>query len=199
MSIFSKLMSAMRGGGEPNTAISPARGVEPAYAIPTLRFNPERVTEGVKDDLKNNIRKLKEFDESHFDQIYDAALRSISRGRDLATLFNALMEMNINGLRKRRAADIALLLNNKATAIMEKERQESLGVKYAFWLYSGAPCKISAKGTTIQDSRQDAAHKAANGKRYDVSKGMFVDGKWTRPGQEEGCRCVSKPVIKGFS
>jgi hypothetical protein len=33
--------------------------------------------------LRDNIRKIEEFDESNFDRIYDAALRSISKGRDL--------------------------------------------------------------------------------------------------------------------
>ena len=86
-----------RHGGrpEPKPAVVPASAVEPGYAIPTVKFDPKRVTEAVKTDLKNNIKKIKEFDESHFDQIYDAALRSISRGGDLATLFNAIMELNL--------------------------------------------------------------------------------------------------------
>jgi uncharacterized protein with gpF-like domain len=114
-------------------------------------------------------------------------------------LYNALIQMNINGVTKRRATEIAHLLNNKATALMNRERQESLGIKYALWLYSGAPCEISWNKPTGQENLQDAAHKAANGKQFDVSKGMFLDGKWTWPGVEPGCRCVSKPVVRGFS
>ena len=88
MSIFSKLISAVRGRDEARPAVAPAKAVEPAYAMPTVKFDPERVTEAVKDDLKKNIKKIREFDQTHFDRIYDASLRSISRGRDLATLFN---------------------------------------------------------------------------------------------------------------
>jgi hypothetical protein len=80
VSILSKLMSAIRGGGEPKIIVAPAGAVEQAYAVPTVKFDPARVTEAVKVDLKKNIRKIKEFDESNFDKIYEAALRSISRG-----------------------------------------------------------------------------------------------------------------------
>jgi hypothetical protein len=45
---------------------------------------------------------------------------------------------------------------------------------------------------------QDAAHKSANGKFFLISEGMFLSGKWTWPGREEGCRCVSKSMIAGF-
>lgn len=75
-------MSAISGGKKPKPAVASARAAEPAYAIPTVKFDPNRVTEAVKADLKINIKEVKEFDESHFDQIYDAALRSISRGRE---------------------------------------------------------------------------------------------------------------------
>jgi hypothetical protein len=199
MSILSKLMSAIRGGGEPKSAVATARVVEPAYAIPTVKFDPKRVTEAVKTDLKKNIKKIKELDESHFDQIYEAALRSISRGRDLATLFNAIMSLNLPSMTKQRAGEISLSLNNKATALMSRNRQKSLGIEYAIWMYSGAPCQVNPKKPSAKDIRQDAAHRAADGKRYAVAKGMLLNGRLTMPGREEGCKCSSRPIIEGFS
>ena len=198
MSIISKLLSAIRGGGKPKPAVATVRAVEPAYAVPTVKFDPKRVTEAVKADLKNNIKKIKEFDESHFDQIYDAALRSISRGRDLATLFNAIMELHLPGMTKRRASEISLSLNNKATALIHRNRQASIGVKYAIWVYSGAPCQMNPKKPSAKDIRQDAAHKAADGKRYEVGKGMLLNGRLTIPGRDEGCKCTSQPIIPGL-
>lgn len=175
-----------------NKTISTA---EPAYGIPTVTFDVSRLTETVEADIRKSIILLEDIHRDHFDQVYEAALRSISAGRDLSSLYNALMQMNINGMTKRRAAEIAHLLNNKATALMNRERQKSLGIKSALWLYSGAPCEINPK----QPTGQDAAHKAANGKPFDVSRGMFLDGKWTWPGVEPGCRCISKSVVRGFS
>jgi uncharacterized protein with gpF-like domain len=163
--------------------------------IPTVKFDASRVTETVKADLRKNIMLLEGINRDDFEQVYDAALRSISAGRDLSLLYNVLMQINIEGMTKQRAEEIARLLNNKATALMNRERQGSLGIKQAHWLYSGAPCEVNPRKTT----GQDAAHKAANGKQYDVSTGMFLNGKWTWPGVESGCRCVSKSVIPGFS
>jgi hypothetical protein len=163
--------------------------------IPTVKFDASRVTETVKADLRKNIMLLEGVNRDHFDQVYDAALRSISAGRDLGLLCNVLMQINIDGMTKQRAGEIARLLNNKATALMTRERQGSLGIKQARWLYSGAPCELSPKKPT----GQDAAHRAANGKLFDVSTGMLLNGKWTWPGVEPGCRCISKSVVPGFS
>ena len=43
------------------------------------------------------------------------------------------------------------------------------------------------------------SHVAANGKRFDVGKGISLDGKWVQPGEEINCRCTSRAVIKGFN
>jgi uncharacterized protein with gpF-like domain len=154
--------------------------------IPTVKFDATNVTEAVKAALRDNIKSLGEISSGHFDMIYNAAVRSITAGRDLRILYLALV--TIDGMSRRRAEDISRSLNNKATALMDAERQERLGIKYAVWLYSGAPCGPG----------HDAAHKAANGKRYAVDKGMLLHGQWTRPGREDGCKCVAKPVIPGF-
>jgi hypothetical protein len=190
MSVAAKFFEAIKRLGR-----KPTSTVMPSYGIPTVNFDASRVTDAVKADIMKNIMLLEGIDKNQFDRVYDAALRSICAGRDLALLYNVLLELNINGMTKRRAGEIAFLLNNKATALMNRERQEALGIKQALWLYSGAPCEINPKRPT----GQDAAHRAANGKPFDVSKGMFLDGKWTWPGVEPGCRCVSKAVVRAFS
>ncbi len=157
------------------------------YGTPTVNFDPTKVTETVKTDLKQNIKSLNEVGAGDFDRIYDAALHSISAGRALHILYQALVI--IEGMGTRRAEDISRSLNNKATALIQAEEQERLGIKYATWLYSGAPCG---------GAEQDAAHKAVNGKPYPVNKGMVLNGRWTRPGYEESCKCVSKSMIVGF-
>jgi len=175
-----------------------ASAVKPAYAIPTVKFDPERVTEAVKADLKNNIQKIKEFDETQLDQIYDAALQSISRGGDLATLFDAIMELNRPNITKQRAKEISYSLNNKATALINRDQQVSIGVKYATWVYSRAPCQLNPRKPSAKDIHQDAAHRAADGKQYEVLKGMLLNGRFTMPGREEGCKCISRSIIPGF-
>lgn len=57
---------------------------------------------------------------------------------------------------------------------------------------------MNPKKPSAEDIRQDAAHKAADGKRYEVVKGMLMDGRLTMPGRDEGCKCISRSVIPGF-
>jgi hypothetical protein len=127
--------------------------------IPTIKFDVSRVTETVKADIKKNVMLLEEVDRNNFDQIYDAALRSISAGRDLSLLSSVLMK---NGVTKQRAAEIVIFLNNRATALMNRERSVSLGIKRAVWIYSGAPCD-NPRSPTDQQKRQNEAHRLQTG------------------------------------
>lgn len=190
MSKASKFFDAIKHIGRKST-----NDGEPTFRVPTVKFDPSRVTDAVQADIWENILLLEEINSDSADRIYDAALRSISAGRDLSVLHDALMQLNGRGMTTRRAGEISLLLNNRATVLMNKERQESLGVGQAVWLHSGAPCEADPKRPT----GQDAAHRAANGKSFDISSGMLLNGKRTWPGFEPGCRCISKSVIPGFS
>ena len=158
-----------------------------AYGIPTVKVDPARVTETVREDLRNNIKSLREVSAKDFNMVYDAAIRSISAGRALDIIYQALM--NIEGMSTRRAEDIALSLNNKADALIAIEARERLGIKYAVWRYSGATCG---------NAEQDASHKAADGMIYLIKKGILMNGRWTWPGREDGCKCVSKSLIPGI-
>ncbi len=157
-----------------------------------VKFDPSVVTDTVKADIRKNVGLIECIPPEYFDQIYDAAVRAETAGGDLYALSTAILQMNIDGMTKKRAKRIALTLNSKATAVITRERQQQLGITEAIWLYSGAPCDIDPKKP---QGNQDASHKAANGKRFKVAEGMFLDGKWTWPGCEEGCKCVSRSII----
>lgn len=96
-----------------------------------------------------------------------------------------------NALGKEEQAKI-LSQRSREQALSNQNRQLELGISEATWLYSGAPCYIDPKKP---QGGQDACHKAANGKRFKIAEGMFLDGKWTWPGHENGCRCVSRSII----
>ena len=165
-------------------------------AMPTVKFDPSALTKNVKADLRRNIELLDDLEKKHVPRIYQAALRSVSAGRDLNVLFLALMK--IEGMSKGRAAEIARSLNDEAMAIINRERQTSLGITHAKWMYANAPCMKNPSHPSAAEIQQDSAHHAANGKRYEISKGLFLEGKWTWPGVEEGCKCVSRSVLPGL-
>lgn len=168
------------------------------WRVATVKFNPSRVTDAIKADLKSNIKKVKEFDETNFGRVYDAALLSVSRGRDLGVLAAAILELDLPNMTKRRAGDIARSLNNKATLLMDRDRRLSLDIDHAIWMYSGAQCYSGSGRPTAKDIRQDTAHQAADGKLYEIKRGMLLNGRLTHPGREDGCKCASRSVIPGL-
>lgn len=151
----------------------------------TVKFS---VTPTVKDILDatvgENVSLIKSIAAQHLTNIEGAVMRSVTAGRDLSTLSNELKD--VYGVTRRRAANIALDQNNKATAAITRARQEELGITEAIWQHSRAG----------KHPRQ--SHLAFDGHRYDVKKGAFLDGKWVWPGTEINCRCTSRSVIPGF-
>jgi uncharacterized protein with gpF-like domain len=156
----------------------------------TVKF---KMTPAMRDVLKatveQNVQLIRSIPDQYFTQVQGAVMRSVTAGRDLASLSKELQEHY--GVTKRRAAFISLDQNNKATAVFTRVRQTELGITEAVWLHSHG-------GKTPRPT-----HLANSGKKYDVSKGWFdPDPKVRRfifPGELPRCRCVSKSVIKGFS
>ena len=167
-------------------------------AMPTIKFDPSVVTKSVKADLRRNVELLAGMEKKHVKQIYELALRSIVGRRDFHSFCTEMMDMHIEGMTRSKAAEIGRSLANKAGAVIDRERQASLGITHAKWLYANAPCMRDPNHPSAAEVQRDAAHCAANGKRYEISKGLFVDGKWTWPGVEEGCKCVSRSIIPGL-
>ena len=112
MSLASKFFETLKRRGYKNTET-----FETLSNIPTLKFDASRVTNAVKADIRKNILLL-EIDSRCVDRVYEAAIRSISAGRDLSVLQDTLMQLNVSGMTKQRAGEIALFLNNRATAFM---------------------------------------------------------------------------------
>jgi SPP1 gp7 family putative phage head morphogenesis protein len=112
-------------------------------------------------------------------------MRSVARGRDLSYLTDELQKRY--GITRRRAALIARDQNNKATSVMQAARQQSLGITQGIWKHSHA------------GKEPRPSHVKADGKVFELSKGMYLDGKWVMPGEEINCRCTWSPVIPGLS
>jgi uncharacterized protein with gpF-like domain len=193
MAIFSKLVSALKGGSGSAATRDLASDLASGI-IPTIEFDSSQMTEVIKADLASNIKMIKEFDGTEFNRIYSAALQSVTKGGDLGLLAKAIMDMNLPDMTKRRAGEISASLNNKAKALMTQQRQIKAGIKYAIW----TSARVSCDPPSATDTRQTLAHLKASGKRYEVAKGMFISGRRTLPGRDEGCKCFSRPVLSGF-
>lgn len=131
-----------------------------------------------------NVTLIRSIASKHIADVEGLVMRSVAAGRDLGSLASELEDTY--NVTKGRAALIARHQNNVATAHLLRARHIELGVTEARWLHSTGGRKPRPE------------HVAFNGKTYDIAKGAYLEGKWTWPGVEINCRCVSVPIIPGF-
>ena len=154
----------------------------------SVRF---QMSKGMKDVLEattaENVSLIKSIGSQHFTKIEGLVMRSAAAGRDLGTMAKAL-EKNY-GVTKRRAALIARDQNNKASSNFTKVRQIEAGIVYAKWRHSAG------------GKKPRKSHVANSGKLYEIQKGWWDPEvkEFVWPGTLINCRCVSIPVIAGFS
>lgn len=140
----------------------------------TVKFqNTAAINDVLQAIIGENVGLIKSIASRNLTQVQTVVMQSVQQGRDLATVTKNLQHEF--GVTKRRAALIARDQNNKATATITKTRQQQLGITQAKWRHSGGG----------KEPRQSHLH--ADGKVYDIEKGMYLDGKWTWPGVEINC------------
>jgi hypothetical protein len=70
MSLVSRLLMAINNFvRKPKSIVEPTTE-KPTFYIPTVRFDSSRVTKTVKAELKQNIKLIKEFNKTHYEQVY---------------------------------------------------------------------------------------------------------------------------------
>jgi SPP1 gp7 family putative phage head morphogenesis protein len=154
----------------------------------TVKF---RMTQAAKDVLQatvnQNVGLIKSIPQDYFNEVQGLVMRSVQTGRDLGQLTKDLTQRY--DITKKRAALIARDQNNKATSAIHRARQVELGITQAIWRHSGGGKHPRPK------------HVAADGKKYDVNKGLPIgdQGQYVFPGEEINCRCVSISVIPGLN
>jgi SPP1 gp7 family putative phage head morphogenesis protein len=139
--------------------------------------------------VQENVALIKSIPQRYLEQVEGVVMRSVQTGRDLKQLTDDLQKQF--GVTKRRAAFIARDQNNKATAALNRARQLEIGVEEAIWVHSHA-------GKHPRPSHVKAGRDKV---RYRVDEGWLdpAINKRIWPGTEIKCRCVGKPVIRGFS
>lgn len=134
--------------------------------------------------IGENVGLIKSIASEHLADVEGIIMRSVALGGDLGTATKAIQEKY--GVTRNRAALIAKDQNNKATAVLSRQRYMELGIETAKWRHSGGGRKPRP------------SHVAADGKLYNVARGCLIDGEYIQPGQLINCRCVSQPVVEGF-
>ncbi|AFV51508.1 putative phage head protein [Acinetobacter phage vB_AbaM-IME-AB2] len=149
----------------------------------TVNFRPTKYMEDqAQIALGENVALIKSIGNEYLDKVRSAVWRSVKNGYDVESLIKQLKE--IDGVTDRRAKNIAKDQTAKLNQAFENARAEELGITEAYWLHSHA-------GKTFRQS-----HVKANGTRFNIKEGLFLDGKWTNTGIEINCRCRKKLIIE---
>lgn len=152
-----------------------------------------KLTPAVRDILQatvaENVSLIKSIPAQYLTQVEGAVMRSVTAGRDLASLTEELESQH--GITRRRAAFIARSQNNMATAAITRARQVDLGITEAIWMHSGG-------GKHPRPSHLKAGREHT---RYPVAEGWYDPAVKKRiwPGELPNCRCVARAVVKGVS
>ena len=154
----------------------------------SVRF---KVTKAMRDVLDASVAEsvglIRSIPQQYHTEVEGLVMRSVKAGRKLDVLTRELQQRY--GVTRRRAALIARSQNNMTTAALIRARYDELGITEAVWLHSAA------------GKEPRPSHVRNSGKRYVVATGWFDpdEKKYIWPGTLINCRCVAKPVVKGFS
>lgn len=147
-----------------------------------FRFRP---TQHLKDVMQaataENVGLIKSIPSQYFDQINNLVMNAVLKGSNLNELSSDLTRRY--QITRKRAEFIARDQNAKLFSVINRTRCQEVGIKEGIWNHS--PRHENAR----------PSHLKADGKRFDLAKGMHLDGNWTWPGQEINCHCTLRPVI----
>lgn len=156
----------------------------------SVKFRMTRaMNDVVQATVHENVSLIRSIPQRYFTEIEGAVMRSVSAGRDLGQLNDFLRQQY--GVTKRRAALISRDQNNKASANLARARQLELGITEAIWVHSGG-------GKVPRPSHVKAGRDKV---RFNLAEGWYDphEKKHILPGELINCRCVSRPVVPGFS
>lgn len=134
--------------------------------------------------VEENVNLIRDLPSKYGTQLTTEVMISVSRGRDMGYLAHQLEHQM--GVCKRRAAFIAQDQNEKATSVLQAQRQMDLGITEGVWRHSHA-------GKVPRPS-----HVAADNERFKLAEGKLIDGEMIMPGQKPRCRCTWRSVIPGL-
>lgn len=137
--------------------------------------------ETLKGAIAENTALIRSIGNQYLEKVQMHVWESVLSGLDAHQLAENLK--HDFGVAARRAKIIARDQTAKANSAIEIARRTELGITEAIWVHSGGG----------KEPRQ--SHVRASGKRYEIAKGMLIDGEYIQPSQKINCRCVSKAVL----
>lgn len=125
--------------------------------------------------LAENVGLIRSIPAEYLQQVEGIVMRNYTSGRDLKSMAAEIRERF--GVAANRAVLISRDQSNKANAVVQKARQQELGIEEFQWLHSHA------------GKEPRSTHLAMNGKRFPVSQGAWdsKEGAYVFPGELINC------------
>lgn len=149
--------------------------------------NPGRAMRNVMQScIAQNVALIKSIPETYATRITEIVQNGVAFGRNIKQVNDEILAVGKSTV--GRANLIARDQVNKATQAMTMAGDRDLGVSEGVWVH--VPGRDSSRPT----------HIAMNGKRFDLSKGLYDSAvkKNVVPGELPLCACVYRPVIPGW-
>lgn len=143
------------------------------------------VADAIEGAAAENVKLIKSIPSECLLEVQELVVESAKRGRDLGMLKSEI-ERRFD-VSDSRAALIARDQNNKVTAEVTRARQQEIGVTQGRWQHSGA------------SKHPRPSHVEADGKVFDLDKGLYLEGEWVLPGQAINCGCTWRMIIPGIN
>lgn len=141
--------------------------------------------------IQANVALIRSIPQKYLTEVEGIVMRGVQRGGDLEQISKDLQKQY--GVTRRRADLIARDQNRKATAAFAQARQLECGLTEAVWVHSHAG--KTPRPTHVKAGREKVRFKIAEG-WYDPDPRVR---KRILPGELISCRCLAKPIVKGFS
>ncbi len=142
------------------------------------------LTNTVQSFVHENVNLIKSIPEKYFTEVEGMVMRGIRDGKPFNWVNNEMAKRY--GITTRRAVMIARDQNHKATEQLNRTRQLGLGVKRGMWQHA----------TGVKEPRH--SHEQANGKIFDLDKGLKIDGDYIFPGEKINCHCFFIPLLEDY-
>lgn len=133
--------------------------------------------------VASNVNLIKSIAPKYFDKLTNVVIDSALKGRDMASIFQHIKDLN--KVTERRAELIAIDQTNKATQALNVMQTKDIGIKKGIWIH--IPGEKSSRKT----------HIAMNGKTFDLGEGLYDEDvdRNVLPGELPYCRCDFRPDI----
>lgn len=137
----------------------------------------------LKEMVASNVNLIKSIAPKYFDKLTNVVIDSALKGRDMASTFQHIKDLN--KVTERRAELIAIDQTNKATQALNVMQTKDIGIKKGIWIH--IPGEKSSRKT----------HIAMNGKTFDLDEGLYDEDvdRNVLPGELPYCRCDFRPDI----